>query len=115
MDEGGRITFLDFDATGHDYLMQDVKNFTWGNLFYDFPPVYGESVRARIRSRVRPFTAAELEHSELFLLAKTFRLIAGMAHASISVWAGGRCGFAIWTGSALTSAPAPIMRGSRGT
>ena len=87
VDESGRITLLDFDGVGYDYLMQDVKNFTWGNLFYDFPPVYGEAFE-RGYATVRPFTDAELEHSELFLLAKAFRLIAGMAHSSIAVGRG---------------------------
>lgn len=87
VDKRGQITFLDFDATGLDFLMQDVKNFTFGNLFYDFPPVYGEAFERGYAS-VRPFTAAELEHSELFLLAKAFRLIAGMAHASVAVGRG---------------------------
>ena len=87
VDDAGCITFLDFDAAGHDFLMQDVKNFTWGNLFYDFPPVYGEAFE-RGYATVRPFTDAELEHSELFLLAKAFRLIAGMAHSSIAVGRG---------------------------
>jgi Ser/Thr protein kinase RdoA (MazF antagonist) len=87
VDESGRITLLDFDGVGYDYLMQDVKNFTWGNLFYDFPPVYGEAFE-RGYATVRPFTDAELEHSELFLLAKAFRLIAGMAHSSVAVGRG---------------------------
>ena len=87
VDEDGHITFLDFDAAGNDFLMQDVKNFTWGNLFYDFAPVYGEAFERGYAS-VRPFTAAELEHSELFLLAKAFRLIAGMAHSSMAVGRG---------------------------
>ena len=87
VDEDGQITFLDFDAAGYDFLMQDVKNFTWGNLFYDFAPVYGEAFERGYAS-VRPFTDAELEHSELFLLAKAFRLIAGMAHSSMAVGRG---------------------------
>ena len=87
VDENGRITMLDFDATGHDFLMQDVKNFTFGNLFYDFDPVYGEAFE-RGYATVRPVTAAELEHSELFLLAKAFRLLSGMAHASMAVGRG---------------------------
>ncbi len=87
VDESGRITFLDFDGTGHDFLMQDVKNFTFGNLFFDFPAAYGEAFE-RGYETVRPFTAAELEHSELFLLAKAFRLLSGMAHASVAVGRG---------------------------
>ena len=87
VDDKGEITLLDFDATGQDFLMQDVKNFTFGNLFYDFPPVYGEAFERGYAS-VRPFTAAELEHAELFLLAKAFRLVAGMAHASSTVGRG---------------------------
>ena len=67
--------------------MQDVKNFTFGNLFYDFAPVYGEAFERGYAS-VRPFTKAELEHSELFLLAKAFRLISGMANASVAVGRG---------------------------
>ena len=87
VDGSGGITFLDFDGTGQDFFMQDVKNFTFGNLFFDFPPVYGEAFERGYES-VRPFTAAELEHSELFLLAKAFRLISGMAHASVAVGQG---------------------------
>lgn len=85
--EDGGITLLDFDAAGHDFLMQDVKNYTWGNLFYGFSPAYGEAFEAGYAS-VRPFTAAELQHAELFLLAKTFRLMAGMARSSIAVGRG---------------------------
>ena len=87
VDEGGQITFLDFDATGHDFLMQDVKNYAFGNLFYDFPSIFAEAFERGYES-VRPFTAAERRHSELFLLAKAFRLLAGMAHASIAVGRG---------------------------
>ncbi|MDE0129423.1 MAG: phosphotransferase [Gammaproteobacteria bacterium] len=87
VDENGGITFLDFDGTGQDFFMQDVKNFTFGNLFFDFPSVYGEAFERGYAS-VRPFTAEELEHSELFLLAKAFRLISGMAHASVAVGRG---------------------------
>ena len=39
-------------------------------------------------SVLQPDWVAELEHSELFLLAKAFRLIAGMAHSSIAVGRG---------------------------
>lgn len=85
--EDGRITFLDFDAAGEDFLMQDVMNFVWGNLFYGFSPSYGEAFQRGYQS-VRPFTEAELAHTELFLMAKAFRLVAGMAHSSISVGRG---------------------------
>jgi len=87
VDESGMITLLDFDGVGHDFLMQDVKNFTFGNLFFDFAPIYGEAFEHGYAS-VRAFQDTELEHSELFLLAKAFRLIAGMAHASIAVGRG---------------------------
>ena len=43
VDDDGTITLLDFDAAGEEFLMQDVKNFVWGNLFYNFSPVYGEA------------------------------------------------------------------------
>ena len=82
-----QITFLDFDAAGEDYLMQDVKNFVWGNLFYGYSPSYGTAFE-RGYQRVRTFTSAEVRHGELFLLAKAFRLIAGMAHSSVSVGRG---------------------------
>jgi Ser/Thr protein kinase RdoA (MazF antagonist) len=85
--EDGQITLLDFDAAGEDYLMQDVKNFVWGSLFYGFSPAYGEAFERGYQS-VRPFTADEIRHGELFLMAKAFRLVAGMAHASISVGRG---------------------------
>ena len=67
--------------------MQDVKNYIWGNLFYNFSPAYGEAFEAGYQT-VRPFTAAEVENSELFLLAKAFRLVSGMAHSSSSVGRG---------------------------
>jgi Ser/Thr protein kinase RdoA (MazF antagonist) len=85
--DDGTITLLDFDGAGEDYLMQDVKNFVWGNLFYGYSPRYAEAFERGYQS-VRPFTADELRHGELFLLAKAFRLIAGMAHSSISVGRG---------------------------
>ena len=85
--EDGQITFLDFDGVGEDFLMQDVKNFVWGSLFYGFSPAYGEAFERGYES-VRPFTEAEKENGELFLMAKAFRLVAGMAHASISVGRG---------------------------
>jgi Ser/Thr protein kinase RdoA (MazF antagonist) len=87
VDDDGRITFLDFDAAGEDFLMQDVQNFVWGNLFYGFSPAYGSAFERGYQS-VRPFTLAEVAHRELFLLAKTFRLVAGMAHSSVSVGRG---------------------------
>mgnify|MGYP000952897191 CR=1 FL=1 len=87
VDDDGHIMLLDFDAAGEDFLMQDVKNFTWGNLFYGFSPAYGVAFE-RGYNAVRPFTAAELQHSELFLLAKAFRLVAGMAHSSVAVGRG---------------------------
>jgi Ser/Thr protein kinase RdoA (MazF antagonist) len=85
-DDGG-ITLLDFDGTGDDYLMQDVQNYVWGNLFYGFSPAYGEAFE-RGYETVRPFTAAERRHRELFLLAKAFRLVSGMAYSSASVGRG---------------------------
>lgn len=85
--DDGQVCLLDFDAAGDDYLMQDVKNYVWGNLFYNFSPAYGEAFERGYQS-VRPFTAAEVAHGELFLLAKAFRLVAGMAHSSVSVGRG---------------------------
>lgn len=87
VDDNGRITLLDFDAAGEEFLMQDVKNFVWGNLFYGFAPAYGEAFERGYHA-VRPFTAAEVRHGELFLMAKAFRLIAGMAHSSVAVGRG---------------------------
>lgn len=87
VDDDGRITLLDFDALGEDFLMQDVKNYTWGNLFYDFSPVYGEAFEDGYAS-VRPPTTAERANAELFLMAKAFRLVSGMAHASAAVGRG---------------------------
>ena len=87
VDEAGRITLLDFDGVGVDYLMQDVKNYVWGNLFYDFSPAYGEAFERGYQT-VRPFTVDEIKYGELFLMAKAFRLIAGMAHSSVAVGRG---------------------------
>lgn len=85
--DDGSIMLLDFDGVGVDYLAQDVQNFVWGNLFYGFDAKYGEAFERGYAS-VRPFTADELRNRELFLLAKTFRLVAGMAHSSSSVGRG---------------------------
>jgi Ser/Thr protein kinase RdoA (MazF antagonist) len=87
VDDAGRLTLLDFDAAGEEFLMQDVKNFVWGNLFYGFSPSIGEAFE-RGYQKIRPFTAAEVEHGELFLMAKAFRLVAGMAHSSVAVGRG---------------------------
>jgi Ser/Thr protein kinase RdoA (MazF antagonist) len=83
----GQITLLDFDGTGEDYFMQDVKNFVWGSLFYGFDPSYGEAFERGYES-VRPFTEAEKKYGELFLMAKAFRLVSGMAESSKAVGRG---------------------------
>lgn len=85
--DDGKITLLDFDGAGEDYFMQDVKNFVWGNLFYGFSDSYGEAFE-RGYETVRPFTDAEKHYSELFLMAKAFRLISGMARSSSAVGRG---------------------------
>jgi Ser/Thr protein kinase RdoA (MazF antagonist) len=85
--EDREITFLDFDGAGEDYMMQDVKNYVWGNLFYGFSDSYGEAFERGYES-VRPFTEAEKAYGELFLMAKAFRLVAGMAHSSSAVGRG---------------------------
>lgn len=85
--EDREITFLDFDGAGEDYMMQDVQNYVWGNLFYGFSDSYGEAFERGYES-VRPFTEAEKQYRELFLLAKAFRLVAGMAHSSSAVGRG---------------------------
>jgi len=85
--EDGTITLLDFDGTGEDYLMQDVQNFVWGNLFYGFSDSIGDAFEAVYES-VRPFTAKEKEYRDLFLLAKCFRLVSGMAESSSAVGRG---------------------------
>lgn len=85
--EDGTITLLDFDAAGEDFLMQDVKNFVWGNLFYGFDPAYGTAFEDGYQS-VRPFTPEEIEAGEIFLMAKALRLVAGMAHSSTAVGRG---------------------------
>jgi Ser/Thr protein kinase RdoA (MazF antagonist) len=85
--EDGQITLLDFDGLGTDYFMQDVKNYVWGNLFYGFSDDYGTAFERGYQT-VRPFTRDEIEHGELFLLAKAFRLVSGMAESSSAVGRG---------------------------
>jgi Ser/Thr protein kinase RdoA (MazF antagonist) len=85
--DDGVITLLDFDGTAEDYLMQDVQNFVWGNLFYGFPDSIGDAFERGYES-VRPFTEKEKEYRELFLLAKCFRLVSGMAKSSSAVGRG---------------------------
>lgn len=83
----GRLMLLDFDGAGEDFLMQDVKNYVWGNLFYNFDPKYGEAFEDGYQT-VRPFTQGEIDNGEVFLMAKAFRLVAGMAESSVSVGRG---------------------------
>lgn len=83
----GQLMLLDFDGAGEDFFMQDVKNYVWGNLFYGFSPSYGEAFEDGYQS-VRPFTSGEVENGEVFLMAKAFRLVAGMAESSVSVGRG---------------------------
>lgn len=85
--DDGQITLLDFDGTGEDYFMQDVQNYVWGNLFYGFDPAYGEAFE-RGYETIRPFTEAEKSYRELFLMAKAFRLVSGMAESSSAVGRG---------------------------
>jgi Ser/Thr protein kinase RdoA (MazF antagonist) len=76
-DTGG-VTLLDFDGCGEDYLLQDVANYIFGNEFYGFDHSYAEAFLSGYRA-VRPFTEIEESLFEFFLLAKTFRLITGLA------------------------------------
>lgn len=80
----GVITFLDFDGCAEDFLMQDVKNFVWGNDFYAYPAVYGDAFERGYRS-VRPFTADEERNGELFLLNKAYSLMSGLSLAANAV------------------------------
>ncbi len=87
VDEAGNIVYLDFDAAGEDFLMQDVQNYVWGNEFYGFSPAYGEAFESGYES-VLPFLPIEAENKDLFLIGKAFRLVAGMAHSSTAVGRG---------------------------
>lgn len=87
VDDEGTITLLDFDAAGEDFLMQDVQNFVWGNLFYGFSESYGTAFEDGYQS-VRPFTPEEVAAKEVFLMAKALRLVAGMALSSVAVGRG---------------------------
>lgn len=104
----GEIMLLDFDGTGVDYMMQDVQNYVWGNLFYGFDPSYAQAFE-RGYAGVRPFSEDELRHRDLFLLAKTFRLVAGMAHSSSSVGRGTlRFRSMDWLGNYLRERATPL-------
>jgi Ser/Thr protein kinase RdoA (MazF antagonist) len=74
----GKLTLLDFDGCGIDYLLQDVANYMFGNDFYGFSADLGQAFLDGYKAR-RPFTAQEEELYEFFYLAKTFRLISGLA------------------------------------
>ncbi|WP_320076639.1 phosphotransferase enzyme family protein [Novosphingobium ovatum] len=87
VDDAGTITLLDFDAAGEDFLMQDVQNYVWGNLFYGFSDAYGVAFEEGYQT-VRPFTPEEIANKELFLMAKALRLVAGMAESSKAVGRG---------------------------
>ena len=87
VDDEGNIVYLDFDAAGEDFLMQDVQNYVWGNEFYGFSPSYGEAFEAGYES-VLPFLQIEKDNRDLFLIGKAFRLVAGMAHSSTAVGRG---------------------------
>lgn len=74
----GQITYLDFDGCGTDYYLQDIANYVFGNEFYGFDRAYADAFVDGYRS-VRPLTALEEELFGFFLLAKSFRLISGLA------------------------------------
>ena len=83
----GTITLLDFDGAGEDFWMQDVMNFVFGNDFYGFEAAHGRAFMDGY-GEVRAFTADEMGNAELFLLAKTFRLLTGFARNIPSVGQG---------------------------
>lgn len=76
--QDGGITLLDFDGCGEDYFLQDVANYVFGNEFYGFDNDYADAFLAGYRE-VRPLTELEESLFDFFLLAKTFRLISGLA------------------------------------
>ena len=87
VDDNQNIVYLDFDAAGEDFLMQDVQNYVWGNEFYGFSAAYGEAFEAGYES-VLPFLPIEKESKEVFLVGKALRLVAGMAESSKAVGRG---------------------------
>jgi Ser/Thr protein kinase RdoA (MazF antagonist) len=74
----GKLTLLDFDGCGTDYLLQDVANYVFGNDFYGFGADLGQAFLDGYKAE-RPFTAQEEELYDFFYLSKTFRLISGIA------------------------------------
>jgi Ser/Thr protein kinase RdoA (MazF antagonist) len=76
-----RITFLDFDNSGQDFLAQDVMAFYWANQFTGHAHVYADRFVEGYETR-RVFSDAEREHFALFILAKEFRLLTGYAKHS---------------------------------
>ncbi|MBL8644462.1 MAG: phosphotransferase, partial [Rhodospirillaceae bacterium] len=83
VDKAGQITFIDFDGCAEGHWLHDVKNFIFGNAFYGFDAKYGAAFEQGYNG-VRPYTAAERENGELFLLIKAVRLLGGAARAAKS-------------------------------
>ncbi len=78
VDENGKITLLDFDNGGEDYLAQDVACYLWANNYGKLNSSYAGSFFDGYNS-VREFTENEKGQLPLFMLAKEFRLISGFA------------------------------------
>ena len=73
-----KITLLDFDNSGEDYLIQDIACYVWANHYGNLDNTYADNF-VRGYSSVRALTKDEEEALPLFVLAKEFRLISGFA------------------------------------
>lgn len=80
----GAYTFLDFDGCGHGWFLKDIANYVFGSEFYGFDPALGDAFLAGYET-VRPMTADEKRLLDVFVLAKTFQLAAGIARNVNSV------------------------------
>lgn len=78
VDEDNKITLLDFDNGGEDYLLQDVACYMWANYYGNYDNIFATKFFDGYDS-TRPFTKDEREFLDLFIMAKEFRLISGFA------------------------------------
>lgn len=75
---GDKITLLDFDNCGTDYLLAELASFAWANEYVKQPQAITDAFHAGYES-VRPLTPDEKALWAFFYLAKEVRFLFGFA------------------------------------
>jgi len=76
--ENGKMTLIDWDTCGDDFITKELTSFTWRSIYLNIPLEINDAYLEGYQS-VRPFTVEEKELSELFFTMRHIYIMCGIA------------------------------------